>query len=105
MLVESLIAGAITVLLEPDPFKKQELTDEIAKLWRGGSLPIAGNAQRAPDSPARSHLVQVVAPRDMPKLGKGGTLTSRQVAAIHSLFAMGTDTFLIAAIHVQHPVF
>lgn len=81
----SLIDAARSVLMEPDPFEKQKLTDEIARLWREGRMPVGEAVQSCPlvDQPARSGLVQTLEPSKMPKMGKGGSLTSRQV--LHAL--------------------
>jgi hypothetical protein len=77
----SLIDSARCVLMEPDPFEKQKLTDEIASLWREGTMQVGAAHASLPvvDQPARSGLVRVLEPSKMPKMGKGGSLSSRQV--------------------------
>lgn len=78
----SLVAAATSVLLESNAFNKKALTDRIVSDWVHGSLAARspdGNDPSAPDQPSRDGRVKIVAPRDMPKLGKGGTLASRQV--------------------------
>ena len=77
----SLINAARSVLMEPDPFEKQKLTDEIASVWRQGRMRVGEAVQECAleDQPARSGLVQTLEPSKMPKMGKGGSLTSRQV--------------------------
>lgn len=77
----SLIDAARSVLLEPDPFEKQKLTDEIARIWREGRMEVGEDVRDSPlvDTPARSGLVQTLEPSKMPKMGKGGSLSSRQV--------------------------
>jgi uncharacterized ferritin-like protein (DUF455 family) len=97
----SLISGAHAILHESDPWRKEALTIEIVNMWKSGDLPLKCSGDEvlsAPNEPARNNLVKVVAPRDMPKLGKGGTISSRQVLRIHCLewsyaFSLQTSTF------------
>lgn len=82
MVHSSLVAAASAVLGESDAFRKKAMTDRIVSDWNGGSLVACrsgGSDPSAPEQPSRDDRVTIVAPRDMPKLGKGGTLQSRQV--------------------------
>lgn len=75
------------VLCTPDPHDKAARTEAIVRLWDDGSItmPPPGTAYTVPDRPAReSGKVQLVAARDVPKRGKGGSLASRQ-AMLHAL--------------------
>lgn len=84
---ETLVEAALRVLNTTDPFEKASLGDEVANKWLQGiitrpydeflHLPV-------PDRPARLADVKLVSPSDMPKLGKAGSLQSRQ-AIVHSL--------------------
>eukprot|EP00892_Ulva_mutabilis_P009735 jgi/Ulvmu1/7133/UM034_0039.1 len=83
----SLVSAAASVLLESDAFNKKALTDAIVRAWHDGALAPClpdGADLAAPDQPLRDDRVKIVSPRDVPKLGKGGTLASRQ-AIVHSL--------------------
>lgn len=79
--VKCLVDGASRVLQEPDPWAKQALTEALVSKWQAGTLPAYdGGTYCTPDRPARSDdVVKIVGPGEMPKLGKGGTLASRQV--------------------------
>ncbi|WIA44075.1 hypothetical protein OEZ86_010433 [Tetradesmus obliquus] len=86
---DTLVGAALKVLRVGDPWQKAEFTHRAVVLWRSGDISqvSAGPAESAaaPDRPHRlDDKVKLVAPRDMPKLGKGGTLASRQ-ALLHSL--------------------
>ncbi|XP_073033162.1 uncharacterized protein [Primulina eburnea] len=84
---ETLVEAALRVLNTADPFEKARLGDEVANKWLQGiitrpydeflDLPV-------PDRPARLAIVKLVSPSEMPKLGKAGSLRSRQ-AIVHSL--------------------
>ncbi|XP_009130828.1 uncharacterized protein HI_0077 [Brassica rapa] len=84
---ETLIESAIRVLNTADPYEKARLGDSIAVKWLQGAisepydptvdLPVM-------DRPARLTNVKLVSPSLMPKLGKAGSLQSRQ-AIVHSL--------------------
>lgn len=83
----TLVELAVDVLNTGDPFEKARLGEEIATRWLQGriSRPFPDNDVSVPDRPARSDdVVKLVAPSEMPKLGKGGSLRSRQ-AMVHSL--------------------
>ncbi|EPS64068.1 hypothetical protein M569_10713, partial [Genlisea aurea] len=87
---ETLVEAALKVLNTADPFEKARLGDEIARKWLDGC--IARPYQHSspdlqldvPDRPARLQNVKLVSPGEMPKLGKAGSLQSRQ-AIVHSL--------------------
>ncbi|GAB4816722.1 hypothetical protein N2152v2_003768 [Parachlorella kessleri] len=84
---DDIITVALKVLTQPDPHSKAEFTNLAAELWRQGLIrePGAGAVRLPPDRPARDDTkVKLVAPKDVPKRKKGGTLASRQ-ALLHSL--------------------
>ncbi|KAK1300605.1 hypothetical protein QJS10_CPB13g00818 [Acorus calamus] len=87
---KTLVGAALDVLREPDPIEKARLGEAAAKAWLDGSIPLAYDDETEedpppPDKPARSEgLVRLVPPGQMPKLGKGGSLHSRQ-SILHSL--------------------
>lgn len=84
---ESLVEAALRVLNTADPFEKARVGDSVAAQWLGGAITRAYDASvdlPVPDRPARLSNVKLVAPGLMPKLGKGGSLQSRQ-AIVHSL--------------------
>ncbi|EFN58237.1 hypothetical protein CHLNCDRAFT_34378 [Chlorella variabilis] len=84
---DDIISAALKVLCTPDPHDKAARTEAIVRLWDDGSItmPPPGTAYTVPDRPAReSGKVQLVAARDVPKRGKGGSLASRQ-AMLHAL--------------------
>ncbi|KAK9797739.1 hypothetical protein WJX73_003807 [Symbiochloris irregularis] len=62
------------------------MTRHYARLWRQGLLStVTEQLIKPPDKPARdTQAVKMVSPRDMPRLGKAGNLSSRQ-ALVHSL--------------------
>lgn len=79
----SLIEGALAVLGEPDPWKKADACDSLVAAWQSGRIDAVWHGESAPPpppgKPARDARVQLLAPGEMPKRGKGGTLASRQV--------------------------
>jgi hypothetical protein len=79
--VSCLVEGALRVLSEADPWAKQVKTEALVSLWKLGSLPAHdGRNYTVPDRPERcDNVVKIVPSGAMPKLGKGGTLASRQV--------------------------
>lgn len=85
---DTLEQAALKVLQEGDPWLKAEFGDLAATLWLQGAMQSAydvdGPLLAVPSRPARLDTVRLVAPRDMPKLGRGGSLQSRQ-ALVHSL--------------------
>ncbi|KAL1532092.1 hypothetical protein AAHA92_32148 [Salvia divinorum] len=83
----TLVEEALRVLNTADPFEKARLGDEIANKWLKGDIELAYDASKdiqVPDRPARGANVKLVSPSEMPKLGKAGSLQSRQ-ALVHSL--------------------
>ncbi|KAH6784122.1 3-oxoacyl-acyl-carrier synthase-like protein of unknown function [Perilla frutescens var. hirtella] len=84
---ETLVEEALRVLNTADPFEKARLGDEIARKWLKGDIESAYDTSKEieiPDRPARLANVKLVSPGEMPKLGKAGSLQSRQ-AIVHSL--------------------
>ncbi|KAL6980259.1 hypothetical protein U1Q18_021902 [Sarracenia purpurea var. burkii] len=84
---ESLLAAALRVLNTADPVEKARLGDEAATKWLQGVItePYSLSLDfSVPDRPARLANVKLVPPSLMPKLGKAGSLQSRQ-AIVHSL--------------------
>lgn len=107
---DNLVAAALAILNEPDPWCKAQLSQATVLAWRAGSLPIRPQTQSqgvqpesagqtslgnsatqqlchftVPERPARcDDRVRLVPPGQVPKLGKGGSLASRQ-AIVHSL--------------------
>ncbi|KAJ4851568.1 hypothetical protein Tsubulata_034337 [Turnera subulata] len=84
---ETLVEAALSVLNTADPFEKAKLGDSVASKWLRGEIPLAYNPSLdipVPDRPARLADVKLVSPSLMPKLGKAGSLQSRQ-AIVHSL--------------------
>ncbi|KGN63040.1 uncharacterized protein LOC101205330 [Cucumis sativus] len=84
---ETLVEAALRVLNTSDPFEKAELGDNVASRWLNGAIsnPYDPSADLpVPDRPARLSNVKLVSPSLMPKLGKAGSLQSRQ-AIVHSL--------------------
>ncbi|TYI62350.1 hypothetical protein E1A91_D10G238300v1 [Gossypium mustelinum] len=69
------------------PFEKARLGDSVASKWLQGTITRPYNPSQdlpVPDRPARLTNVKLVSPSLMPKLGKAGSLQSRQ-AIVHSL--------------------
>ncbi|GAA0159800.1 hypothetical protein LIER_16499 [Lithospermum erythrorhizon] len=84
---ETLVEAAIRVLNTPDPFEKARLGDQIANKWIQGHINLPYHPHKhltPPHRPARPSDVKLVSPSLMPKLGKAGSLQSRQ-ALVHSL--------------------
>ncbi|KAL3838232.1 hypothetical protein ACJIZ3_022823 [Penstemon smallii] len=84
---ESLVEAALKVLNTADPFEKARFGDEVANKWLQGLITRPYDASvdlPVPDRPARLQNVKLVSPSEMPKLGKAGSLQSRQ-AIVHSL--------------------
>lgn len=84
---ETLVEAALRVLNTADPFDKARLGDLVASKWLDGTITLPYNPSLhlpVPDRPARLTNVKLVAPGLMPKLGKAGSLQSRQ-AIVHSL--------------------
>lgn len=84
---ETLVEAALRVLNTADPVEKARLGDSIATQWLQGTISQPYNDSidlPVPDRPARLTNVKLVSSSLMPKLGKGGSLRSRQ-AIIHSL--------------------
>ncbi|OWM70270.1 uncharacterized protein LOC116197777 [Punica granatum] len=84
---ETLVEAALQVLNTPDPYEKARLGDSVATRWLQGRIarPYDPSVDLpVPDRPARLTNVKLVSPSLMPKLGKAGSLQSRQ-AIVHSL--------------------
>lgn len=84
---ETLVAAAIRILNTADPSEKARLGDEVAAKWLQGLIATSYDPAvdlAVPDRPARLSNVKLVSPGLMPKLGKAGSLQSRQ-AIVHSL--------------------
>lgn len=85
---ETLVEAALRVVNEPDPVEKARLGEGAGRHWLDGILSLANRPSdpipTPPDRPARLSKVKLVAPNEMPKLGKGGSLRSCQ-AMVHSL--------------------
>ncbi|CAN6452291.1 unnamed protein product [Victoria cruziana] len=83
----TLVEAAVRILNAEDPWVKASLGEATAKRWFDGDISRAYDPSvdlPVPDRPARLSNVKLVAPSLMPKLGKAGSLQSRQ-AIIHSL--------------------
>ena len=69
------IASALGVLQTADPWEKARLTEEtFVEISKGGEELLRQPALAdvsVPDKPARSNLVEIVAPGKMKSLGKG----------------------------------
>ncbi|KAL3520812.1 hypothetical protein ACH5RR_018961 [Cinchona calisaya] len=84
---ETLVEAALRVLNTADPVQKARLGDEVANKWLEGLITQPYDPSQdliVPDRPARITNVKLVSPGMMPKLGKAGSLQSRQ-AIVHSL--------------------
>ncbi|XP_043724836.1 uncharacterized protein HI_0077 [Telopea speciosissima] len=84
---ETLAEAALRVLNTADPFEKARLGDVTATRWLQGAITQRYHPSLdfvVPDRPARLSNVKLVSPSLMPKLGKAGSLQSRQ-AIVHSL--------------------
>ncbi|KAM7532320.1 hypothetical protein LguiB_035730 [Lonicera macranthoides] len=85
---ETLVEAALRVLNTADPKEKARLGDEVATQWflqsQKQQLYHPSQDFTVPDRPSRPSKVKLVSPSLMPKLGKAGSLQSRQ-AIVHSL--------------------
>ncbi|KAF5446247.1 hypothetical protein F2P56_031887 [Juglans regia] len=84
---ETLVEAALRVLDTADPYEKARLGDSFASQWLQGTIiqPYDPSVDLpVPERPARLASVKLVSPSLMPKLGKAGSLQSRQ-AIVHSL--------------------
>ncbi|KAF6150396.1 hypothetical protein GIB67_034095 [Kingdonia uniflora] len=84
---ETLVDAALRVLNTPDPVEKARIGDTVATQWLNGIITHPYDESLVllvPDRPARLSNVKLVSPSSMPKLGRAGTLQSRQ-AIVHSL--------------------
>lgn len=92
---ETLLEAALEVLNTSDPVDKARLGDAAANRWLKGEISVPSRQDDdlpVPNRPARPSNVRLVAPSLMPKLGKGGSLQSRQ-AMLHSL--VNTESWAI----------
>jgi uncharacterized ferritin-like protein (DUF455 family) len=78
----SLAAAAVDVLSTGDPAGKAAASHKAAAAWRTGALDLASAAP--PDRPARPERPLLLAPREMPKRGSGGSAAKR-IALLHAL--------------------
>ncbi|XP_060185593.1 uncharacterized protein LOC132615054 isoform X1 [Lycium barbarum] len=84
---ETLVEAALRILNTADPVEKARIGDQVANKWLQGLISQPYNPSQdlpVPDRPARLTNVKLVSPSLMPKLGKAGSLQSRQ-AIVHSL--------------------
>lgn len=78
------VADAIrAALLERDPHEKVMAARKVARDWRLGRLAFDFGTPM-PDTPGRPDAPELLAPRDMPKRGKGGSERGR-IALWHAL--------------------
>jgi uncharacterized ferritin-like protein (DUF455 family) len=77
-----LTAGAVAILLTPDPTEKAAASRALAASWAEGALPI-GDAG-PPPRPARPEQPMLRPPREMPKRRNFGSLVGR-TALLHAL--------------------
>ncbi len=70
-------------LLTPEPADKVRATRQLVRDWRRGNLP-TGFSAAMPDRPAWPARLQLLAPSQMPKRGRGGSDRNR-AALWHSL--------------------
>lgn len=75
--------AVLGVLNTADPNAKVMAARRAVRAWRGGEL-TADFSANMPDMPARPEKPKLLRPRDMPRRGKGTSLTKR-VALIHAL--------------------
>ena len=73
----------MAVLTAPEPMEKVRLTRAFAAARREGALGEIGTAE-VPDRPARPSEPALLAPRDMPKRRKAGSVAGR-IALLHAL--------------------
>ncbi|KXS18433.1 DUF455-domain-containing protein [Gonapodya prolifera JEL478] len=78
-----LTAWAHHILTTPDPAQKTALTFAACRLWNSGQLSV-GPARPLSIVPPRPEGVRLVAPRELQRRGKGGSVESR-VRMLHSL--------------------
>ncbi|XP_077234491.1 3-oxoacyl-acyl-carrier synthase-like protein (Protein of unknown function DUF455) isoform X2 [Tasmannia lanceolata] len=84
---QTLVEAALEVLNAADPTEKASLGEAAATRWLQGTIyePYHHSIDfPVPDRPSRLSNVKLVSPQLMPKLGKAGSLHSRQ-AILHSL--------------------
>ncbi|KAE8671848.1 dihydrolipoyllysine-residue acetyltransferase component 1 of pyruvate dehydrogenase complex [Hibiscus syriacus] len=84
---ETLVEAALRVLNTADPLEKARLGDSVANKWLQGTITQPYDPSLdlpVPNRPARLTNVKLVSPSLMPKLGKAGSLQSRQ-AIVHTL--------------------
>ncbi|KAL5974576.1 hypothetical protein ACLOJK_031246 [Asimina triloba] len=84
---QTLVEAALQVLTTADPVEKARLGEAAAKRWLDGAISQPYDASvhlPVPDRPSRLSNVKLLSPQLMPKLGKAGSLQSRQ-AILHSL--------------------
>ncbi|XP_057470916.1 uncharacterized protein LOC130759738 isoform X2 [Actinidia eriantha] len=84
---DTLVAAALRVLNTGDPVEKARLGNQVATKWLQGDITHPYHPSlhlSVPDRPARLANVKLVPPSLMPKLGRAGSLQSRQ-AIVHSL--------------------
>lgn len=84
---ETLVEAALRVLNTADPVEKALLGESVATRWLQGTITQSYDPFSdiiVPDRPARLTNVKLVPSNQMPKLGKAGSLQSRQ-AIVHSL--------------------
>lgn len=84
---ETLVEAALRVLNTADLFEKAKVGDEIACKWLEGTISLPYHPEihlHVPHRPSLPTHVKLLSPSLMPKLGKGGSLQSRQ-AIVHSL--------------------
>lgn len=77
------------ILLTPDPDLKIDLTFELGKRWRDGTIKSIGTTE-PPSAPAPLTNMQYVRPGQGRKIGKGLTLASR-CALLHALAGVETN--------------
>jgi hypothetical protein len=92
---DTLVAAAVKILLQPEPIIKSAWSHQVAQLWRTGDIcDVAdGSERRPPDTPARPQSVQLVERWNVPKLGRGGTASSRQARTVPAPSRLGISVF------------
>nr|CAD1824342.1 unnamed protein product [Ananas comosus var. bracteatus] len=85
---QTLVEAALEVLNAADPVEKARVGEAAATRWLQGAISIPYHPHLPdpppPHRPARLSNVKLLPPHQMPKLGKAGSLQSRQ-AILHSL--------------------
>ena len=71
------------VLLTQEPYAKARAARDVSRRWRRGELAFAFEAAM-PDRPVRPDRPELLAPRAMPKRGRGQSLNGR-IALLHAL--------------------